>query len=163
MTDDAIRNAMSRMLSPHGGGGGHLRDRQRAAAILVESGDAGHTAVRDALAVAPPGASVTALIRLLPAFGRAEDVPMLAELLRDGDELDRIVAAQALAEHPDPSALAALVETLSGPAGAAAAAAQALPLREDTAACEPLREAQSHPDAWVRECATEAAGELGCS
>ena len=162
MTDDRIRAAMSTMLAPHGGGGGHLRDRRRAAAVLVEAGDAGHAAVRDALAAAPPGASVTALVRLLPAFGRAEDVDLLAGRLRDGDDPDRIVAAQALAEHPAPRAFDVLVEAHAGPADAAAAAAQALPLRGDQAACDALREAQSHPDQWVRECAVDAAADLGC-
>jgi HEAT repeat protein len=162
VSDDAILGAMRTLLSPHGGGGGHARDRDRAAAVLVEAGDVGHAAVRDALAAAPPGASTTALVRLLPAFARPEDVPVLAELLRSVSDPDRIVAAQALAEHPDDAALTALVDGLSGSPPEAAAAAQALPLRGDRSACEPLRAAVSHPDPWVRECAEQAAAALGC-
>jgi HEAT repeat protein len=162
VSDDAIRGALRRLLSPYGGGDGHARDRDRAAAVLVEAGDDGHAAVRDALAAAPPGVSTTVLVRLLPAFARAEDVPVLAELLRSASDPDRIVAAQALAEHPEAAALTALIDGLSGSEAEAAAAAQALPLRGDRTACEPLRAARSHPDPWVRECAEQAAVALGC-
>lgn len=162
MSDEAIRGALRGLLSPHGGGAGHVRDRDRAAAVLVEAGDDGHAAVRDALAAAPPGVSTTALVRLLPAFARPDDVPVLAELLRSASDPDRIVAAQALAEHPEPAALTALIDGLSGSPAEAAAAAQALPLRGDPSACEPLRAARSHPDPWVRECAEQAAVALGC-
>jgi HEAT repeat protein len=162
VSDEAIREALRTLLSPHGGGAGHVRDRDRAAAVLVEAGEDGHAAVRDALASAPPGVSTTALVLLLPAFARADDVPLLADLLRSASDPDRIVAAQALAEHPADAALTALIDALSGSPAEAAAAAQALPLRGDTSACGPLRAARSHRDPWVRECAEQAAVALGC-
>jgi HEAT repeat protein len=162
MTADAVEAAINALLSPHGGGPGHVADRARAASILLEHAEEGHAAVTRALAAAPPWANVVALIMLLPRFERLEDVALLAEILRTGTDPRRIVAAQALAAHPHRQALAALLDALAGRAEVARFAAQALGLRGDRAAIGPLIElAESeNADESVREAAAESLAQL---
>jgi HEAT repeat protein len=162
VTDDPVPRAIQTLLSPHGGGAGHRAERERAATVLVEHGDEGHAAVRAALADASPVANLVPLIQLVPAFGRADDVPMLAQLLRTADDPIAIVAAQALAAHPVGDALDALIDALNEPGDRAAYAAQALGQRGDQSALEPLLALAARADAapFARDCAREAAAEL---
>ncbi|MFL5861438.1 MAG: HEAT repeat domain-containing protein [Solirubrobacteraceae bacterium] len=162
MTDDPLPRAIQTLLSPHGGGAGHRAERERAATILVEHGEEGHAAVRAALADASPAANLVPLIQLVPAFRRADDVPMLAQVLRSADDPIAIVAAQALAVHPDGEALHALIDALDEPGDRAAYAAQALGQRGDPSAIEPLRALAARADAapFARDCAREAAAQL---
>ena len=162
MTDFPIPRAIQTLLSPYGGGAGHRAERERAATALVEHGEEGHAAVRAALDGASPDAGPVALIRLLPAFGRADDVPVLVHVLRTADDPTAIVAAQALAAHPDGDAFDALVDALDEDGDRAGYAAQALGPRGDPSALEPLRALAARGDAepFARECAREAAAQL---
>ena len=162
MTSEPIRLAVGTLLAPQGGSE-HATDRRRAAALLLEHPDEGHAAVTQALAGASASESVTALIQLLPEFERPEDVPLLAEMLTHASDPRAIVAAQALAAHPHPDALAALLDALDGPPHAAVYAAQALAQRGDRAArphLEALAERPAAPD-WVRQAARESLRTLG--
>jgi HEAT repeat protein len=162
VTDDPVPRAIQTLLSPHGGGAGHRAEREQAARALVERGDEGHAAVRAALDDASPAANVIALIQLVPAFARADDVPMLAHLLRTADDPLAIVAAQALAAHPDAEAAEALIAALDGPGDRAGYAAQALGQRGDPSALGPLRAltARANAEPFARECARESIAQL---
>jgi HEAT repeat protein len=161
--DDPTRAALGALLDPHGGPH-HAADRERAGRALLALGDRGHAAVVEALTDAPNWGS-TALIRLLPRFERADDVPRLAAILLDGPEPQQIVAAQALAEHPDQTALVALLDALNGAPEVAVFAAQALAQRGDPAACSRLREVAGSDAApeWVRRAAADAEERLVAS
>ncbi|MGZ4246471.1 MAG: hypothetical protein ACXVSE_19465 [Solirubrobacteraceae bacterium] len=162
MTADPIPRAIQTLLSPHGGGGGHRAERERAARALVDNGDAGHAAVRAALQDPAPAANLVPLIQLVPAFARADDVPMLANLLRTADDPIAIVAAQALAAHPAIESLNALVDALDAAGDSAGYAAQALAQRGDRSALGPLRTLAARADAepFARECARESIAQL---
>lgn len=162
MTNDPIPRAIQTLLSPHGGGAGHRAERERAATVLVEHGKDGHAAVRAALKDASPVANLVPLIQLMPAFGRADDVPVLADLLRTADDPIAIVAAQALAAHPDGGAFDALVDALDDDGDRAGYAAQALGQRGDPSALAPLRALAARADAepFARDCAREAVAQL---
>jgi HEAT repeat protein len=162
VTVDPVPRAIQTLLSPHGGGAGHRAERERAARALVEDGEQGHAAVRAALEDASPVANVIPLIQLLPAFARADDVPMLAQLLRSADDPLAIVAAQALGAHPDAEAADALIAALDGPGDRAGYAAQALGQRGDPSALGPLRALTARADAepFARECARESIAQL---
>jgi HEAT repeat protein len=162
VTEDPVPRAIQTLLSPHGGGAGHRAERERAATVLVEHGDEGHAAVRAALDGASPAVNVVPLIQLVPAFGRPDDVAMLADLLRTADDPIAIVAAQALSAHPAGEALNALIAALDENGDRAAYAAQALGQRGDPSAVEPLRALAARADAepFARDCAREAAAQL---
>jgi len=162
VTDDAVPRAIQTLLSPHGGGAGHRAERERAARALVDHGDEGHAAVRAVLHDPAAAANLVPLIQLLPAFARADDVPILANLLHTADDPLAIVAAQALAAHPDTEALNALIATLNAAGDKAAYAAQALAQRGDPSALGPLRALAARADAepFARECARQSIAQL---
>jgi HEAT repeat protein len=137
-----------------------VRARERAAAWLLDNSERSYPVL---LARARDGEAAASSVELLGQFGRADAVPVLVALL-DGNELIARAAAQALAFHPDPSALAALRQGLASSGAHAVLCADALGARGDPAACPELRVAATQPDARLRYHAIQAAvaPKLGC-
>ena len=109
--------------------------------------------------VEPPGV----LIEALPQFGRAESVPVIERALRGASDPSTVVAAQALARHPHPSARVALEHALGDPRDqVVASAADGLAARGDRAACPALEGARGHANAEVRGRIDKARGAIGC-
>ncbi len=145
--------------SPYGGEP-DARERERAAAWLLANSERSYPTL---LARASERKAGPASVELLSAFERADSVPVLANLL-DADEPIGRAAAQALARHSDPSALAALRKGLNNRGGHAVRCADALGTRGDAAACAELRAAAAQSDARLRYHAIQAAvsPQLGC-
>jgi HEAT repeat protein len=142
------------------GGGPHDRERQRAAAWLLANSERAYPVLLARVRERRAGA---AIVELLGEFGRADSVPLLADLL-DADEPMGRAAAQSLASNADPSALAVLREGLGKGGDRAVRCADALGARGDAAACPELRAAAAQSDARLRYHAIAAAvsPQLGC-
>jgi len=157
-----VEHNVRMLLAPYRGGG-HDRDRERALAVLLDHPDEAHPRLLALLEEMGPGANPAPVIAALPLFGRAESVPALDRLLREGSEATAMSAAAALARHPLPAAGDALRAALRDDrAETAAAAADGLLERGDAAACPDLLAALEHPDREVRYRARQAADGLGC-
>ena len=101
------------------------------------------------------------ILSLLPQMGLAEAVPAIAALL--DHPIHASSAGNALGLHPDPSALAALVEALGQDSSEARSAALlGLRQRGDDSACEAVQGLVEDPDPVVREAATHTLSQLGC-
>jgi HEAT repeat protein len=136
----------------------HLLERDRAAEWLVQHADRAYPALLARLAAGSAGPGAAAL---LPRFGRAESIPVLARLLA-GPELVAWEAGQALALHPQTSAGAALRQALADPDPAVATiAADALGARGDPCDCAPLVQRLDTAHAGLRYHLLQAAGHLG--
>lgn len=161
MSDDEIEAQIRALLSPHG----HEADRRahdRALAFLLAHADEAHPRLLALLEPTRPYVPVAA-VNSLPLFGRAESLPVLERLMREGAELIGMSAGQALGRHPHPDALQALLRGLKHDrAETKVAAADGLLTRGDKRACQALRELLSHTDYEVRYHAVNAAGKLGC-
>jgi HEAT repeat protein len=141
------------------GDGPHKRERDRAAAWLVEHPD---RAYPNLLALLEAGRAGAGVIGLMPTFDRKESIPPLARLLA-GPEPVAWPAGQALARHTDPSAGAALRAALASPEPEVAiAAADALATRGDPRDCSALSGVLGARDARVRYHVVQAAATLGC-
>jgi HEAT repeat protein len=107
----------------------------------------------------PPVLAVLALAR----FQRADSLPSLERVLREGDDATVVVAAQALAELRVPEALTTLERALQdGRDQVVASAADALADRGDRLACPSLSAARAHPNAEVRARLLAARKHLRC-
>jgi HEAT repeat protein len=140
------------------GGGPHERERRRAAQWLLTNSERSYPVL---LARAREGRATAAVVELLGEYGRADSVPVLAELLDAEEPLGR-AAANGLAANSDPSALAALREALSAGGDRGTRSADALGARGDPATCPELRAAAAGPDARLRFHAIAAASRVGC-
>jgi HEAT repeat protein len=135
-----------------------VREREQAAAWLLAHPERAYPVL---LASAADGVAGPATIELLGRFGNADSVPVLAGLL-DATEPTGRAASQALAEHPAPAALEALLAGLRAGGDAAIRCADALAARGDAEACPALREAAGSVDAVARYHAIQAAAALRC-
>ena len=107
----------------------------------------------------PPGV----VLVTLPRFGRPESVPVIERALRGAPDPTTVIAAQALAEHPSPSAREALERALGDARDqVVASAADGIAQRGDKASCAALRVALSHRDHEVCQRVREAMEALGC-
>jgi HEAT repeat protein len=157
----ALEDRIALLSSPLGDAAS-LRERDAAAQYLLEHADAAYPELLRRLA-SGGGSNPLAIIALLPRFGREASIPVLAQWLGGGDELVAPVSARALAEHPQASALQALLAALgSTHAMTAIAAADALAGRGQPDACTGLRDAMGHADAQVRYHLVQAAASLHC-
>jgi hypothetical protein len=140
------------------GGGPHQRERERAAAWLVEHAERAYPAL---FALLEQGRAGPAVVALVPAFGRAESVAPLARLLARGD--GAWGAAQALAGQPQAEAGEALHAALSSDEpDVVVAALGGLAARGDESDCRAVTGALDHANARVRLSAVRAATSLGC-
>ena len=160
MTDEMERQIRA-LLSP----GGHEADRRnhdRALAFLLEHADEAHPRL---LALLDPksGHVPVAAVNAIPMFGRAESVPVLEKLMREGAELISGSAGQALARHPRRESLEALLRGLEDARDETKVAAiDGLMTRGDKSVCDALHGAVDHPSYEVRYHAVKAAAKLGC-
>jgi len=114
------------------GGDPDQRERERSADWLVAHAERTYPRL---LARVADGRFGVAVVQLLPRFARRESIPVL-ELLLTGPELIAWAAGQALAEHRDVTADAALQRALAADEPATRiAAADGLATRRDPAAC----------------------------
>jgi len=161
MSDDEVEAQIRALLSPRG----HEADRRehdRALAFLLAHPDKAHPRLLALLDPAQPYVPVAA-VNSLPLFGRAESLPVLERLMREGAGLSSMSAGQALGRHPQPRALQALLRGLKHDRDETkAAAAEGLLTRGDKAACQALRALLNHPSYEVRYHVVNAAGKLGC-
>lgn len=161
MSDDEVEAQIQALLSPHG----HEADRRahdRALAFLLAHPNQAHPRL---LALLEPTQSYVpvAAVNSIPLFGRAESLPVLERLMREGAELISMSAGQALGRHPHPDALQALLRGLKHDRDETkVAAADGLLTRGDKAACQALRDLLSHTGYEVRYHVVNAAGKLGC-
>ena len=145
--------------------GGHEADqraRDRALGFLLEDADEAHPQLL-ALIDRPAGYVPVSVVNALPLFGRPESVPVLERLMLEGMELISMSAGQALARHPDPESLAALLRGLADNRDVAKVAAlDGLRTRGDKTSCSAVQHLLDHDSYEVRYHAVNAAAHLGC-
>jgi HEAT repeat protein len=135
--------------------------RDEALGYLLEHADEAHPRL---LALLGGDTPPIVAVAVLPAFGRAEDVPVLERFLRDADDPTTVVAGQALGQHAAPEARVALEAALTDTRDqVVASAADGLALRGDPASCPALVAALSHPNEDVRGRVRSAAERIGCN
>lgn len=154
---DLELDAQVALLESPFGGETDVRERDAAAAWLLSQPERSYPRL---LTRASQGRAGPATVELLGRFGRDDSVPVLAELL-DREEPMGSVAAEALARHPAPAAVAALRDGLRGGGDRAVRSAIALGLRGDPAACVDLEAATRDPDQRLRYQAVRAAAAPG--
>ncbi len=138
------------------GGDADVRERERAAAWLVEHADRAYGRVLEATEAEPDNER---LIEILGRFERAESTP----LLRAGLERGNQTAAVALGMSGDPAARKALLDGIaSATPRVVVAAVDGLRARADRADCARITALVSHPDHEVRWMVVYAGAELGC-
>ncbi len=139
----------------------YRRVRDEALAYLLAHADQAHPQL---LALAAARDPAPLVLLALPRFGLAESVPILERALRAADDPTTVVAAQALAEHPSPSARKVLERALADARDqVVVSAADGLAQRGDKNACAALRLALSrYRDADVCERVREAMDALRC-
>jgi HEAT repeat protein len=158
---DEVDVQIQALLSPHG----HEADRRahdQALAFLLAHADEAHPRL---LALLDPAQSYVpvAAVNSLPLFGRADSLPVLEKLMREGAELISMSAGQALGRHPHAEALPALLRGLKHDRDETkVSAADGLLTRGDNKACQALRKLLNDPGYEVRYHAINAAGKLGC-
>jgi hypothetical protein len=141
------------------GGGPHDRERERAAAWLLQHADRAYPRILASLTDGTAGANV---IAVTARFNRKESIPPLAKLLF-GQGSTAWIVGHALAQHTDPTAGEALRRAVvSSNSEVAVAAADALGTRADPGDCGVLMQALATGDASVRYHVLQAASPLGC-
>jgi HEAT repeat protein len=156
-----IDRRLRELLAPSGDAAyRHLRGEALAYLLAPQHADEAHDRLLE-LANAP-SPSVHALLAL-PRFGRAESVPVLEQVLRSAPDPTTVIAAQALAEHPDPAARTVLERALGDERDqVVASAADGLAERGDKASCAALSSALAHRNADVGERVRQAMRRLDC-
>src|SRR5215207_8094102 len=109
--DDDLDMYVRRVAMPYGGAADR-RAAQIALQQLLAAPEAAHPRLLALVGLTGQPNPVT-VIAALPQFGRAESVPVLAELLAGGRDNVRLAAADALARHPLAAAGAALRAALA--------------------------------------------------
>ena len=87
----------------------------------------------------PSGYVPVAAVNALPLFERAESIPALERLMREGAELISMSAGQALGQHPLPEALEALLAYDDNREETKVAAIDGLMTRGDKSVCKSLQ------------------------
>jgi HEAT repeat protein len=141
----------------------NVRQRQQSTAWLLAHPDLSYPRLLAALQSNPAALDAPAIIEILPGFGRADSVSVLAQALEGGTTSVASSAGDALAHHPDPSARAALLRALrSSRAPTLVAAADGLYRRGDPSACVELKPLIAARDPVLRSSAVRATATLGC-
>jgi hypothetical protein len=156
---EAIDRAIAELARPSGDA---AAGRRRGAALetLLAHAEEAHARLLELAGTDDPPSLV---LLALPRFGRPDSVPVLERALRTAPAPATVVAAQALAEHPDTTAGSALRDALRDDRPqVVASAALGLAERGDAGACSALRAAASHPDAEVAGRIRAAMERLGC-
>jgi len=161
MTGDELEQQIRALVSP----GGHEADqraRARALGFLLEHADEAHPRLL-ALIEHPAGYIPVAVVNALPLFGMPESVPALERLMREGMELISMSAGQALAGHPRPESLDALLRGLADNRDVTKVAAlDGLKTRGDKTSCSAVLSLLDHDSYEVRYHAVNAGAQLGC-
>jgi HEAT repeat protein len=140
----------------------HPHERDRALTWLLEHADESRPTLVELVRVAAPSAVTSAAIHVLGRMGHPPDVPLLADVLARGERSLTWDAAQALALHRAPEAVAALLSNLRhDDVDVIGAAAVALGLRGDEVARPALEALLDHPSEAVRYRAVSALKRLG--
>jgi HEAT repeat protein len=158
---DELKQQIRALVSP-GGHEADLRDRDRALAFLLVHADEAHPRL---LALLDPQAGFipVAVVNAMPLFGRPESVPVLEKIMREGAELISMSAGQALARHPRPESLAALMRGLEANRDETKVAAlDGLMTRGDKTVCPAVQQLLDHASYEVRYHAVNVAAHLGC-
>jgi len=160
VTDDELEQQLRALLSTRG----HEADRRehdRALAFLLAHADEAHPRL---LALLDPAGYVpVAAVNALPLFGRAESIPVLERVMREGAQLISMSAGQALARHPLPDAREALLRGLEdNREETKVSAIDGLMTRGDKSACAVLQGLLGHASYELRYHAVRAAATLGC-
>lgn len=160
MTDDEVEKQIRALLSTRGHEA-HRREHDRALGYLLAHADEAHPRL---LALLDPSGYVpVAAVNAIPLFGRAESVPVLERLMREGAELISMSAGQALGRHSLPAAREALLRGLEADREETKVAAiDGLMTRNDKSVCEALHPLVGHQNYEVRYHAVKAAAALGC-
>jgi HEAT repeat protein len=160
VSGDEIEKQIQALVSPRG----HEADRRehdRALAFLLTHADEAHPRLLSMLN--PSGYVPVAAVNALPHFGRAESVPALEKLMREGAELISMSAGQALGRHPLPEAREALLRGLEDNREATRVAAiDGLMTRGDKSVCNELQAFLDDPSYEVRYHTVKAAAGLRC-
>lgn len=160
-TADEVDVQIQALLSPHG----HEAERRahdQALAFLLEHADEAHPRLLGFLDPAQPYVPV-AVVNSLPLFGRADSVPVLEKLMREGADMISLSAGQALGRHPHAEALQALLRGLKHDRDETkVSAAEGLLTRGATKSCQALSELLNDPSYEVRYHVINSAGKLGC-
>src|SRR5262249_32943381 len=107
---DQLDRAIRELLFPSGDAAyRHVRGEALDYLLDPAHADEAHARLLDLAAGNDPSVHV---LLALPRFGRKESVPVLEALLTAAPEPTAVIAAQALGQHPDPAARAALERAL---------------------------------------------------
>ncbi|HXJ86672.1 MAG TPA: HEAT repeat domain-containing protein [Candidatus Binatia bacterium] len=160
--NDKIEFHLRFLLDPFGDAP-HLRQRELSVEYLLAHADQAYPRLLQALRANPLALNAPAIIEVLPRFGRADSVPILAQIMEAGAEQVSGVAGQALGRHPDPSAKTALLRGLQAQSPeTVAAAADGLMVRGDRTVCVHLKAHFGHSSQVARYHVIQAAFKLGC-
>jgi len=150
-------------LSPYGHPADRAHRDRAVAELLAEHADEARTRLLDALRRAPNGLQAPAILDLLPLFGGAESVPVIAAALISPDEMVAQYAGFALGRHPEPAAVEALRSALASPApSVVAAAADGARVRGGHELCGALRTRADIADPTARYHVISAVLTCGC-
>jgi hypothetical protein len=160
--DDELDRHLGFLLSPFGDEPSR-RQRAQSLAWLVAHGDRAYPRLLGTLRANPTALDAPPIMEALPAFGRPESVPVLAEILDRGLPQLSTVAALALARQPEPPARAALLRAVASANGESRMAAlDGLKQRADRSVCAEVLAVLADADPSVRYHAVVAAAALGC-
>ncbi|MBD1848163.1 HEAT repeat domain-containing protein [Cyanobacteria bacterium FACHB-63] len=158
-----LDTAIQCLLAPYGNSG-NRRDRDRALQYLLDHADDAHPKLLALLEQVDTGTYLTPVVMALPYFGRSESIPVLEKVMQTASEALSLSAGEALAQHPLPTAMNALIRglTQSHSNKTMIAAADGLMTRGDQSCCPLLLKMIYHPDREVRYHVLQAAGQLNC-
>lgn len=140
----------------------HLIRAEQALQFLLDHADEAYPRLLE-LIESNRASNPIALIEALPRFGRPESIPILEEILAQGQGTSSSAAAVALARHPQVGAREALLRGLTFPkAESVVAAADGLLSRGDRTVCKELLKHLNPADSTVRYHSIQAAWRLGC-
>lgn len=159
----SLDELLAAALTPHGNSADRAYRDRAIAELIAAHPDEARTRLLDALRRDPNGLQAPAILDLLPHFGGAETVPVIAAALGSPDEMVAQYAGRALGRHPDPSAVTALRAALASPApSVVAAAADGARLRRTRELCDSLRARADVSEAIARYHVINALLSCGC-
>lgn len=157
-TASEVKRQIARLASEH------VHEQDAALTWLLDHRTESRPALIEVVKAGQPVQQVLGALSLLGRMGEPADVPLLANLLTHGNPQFRWGSAQALAQHPSPEALTALLEALEhSDLEVVSAAAVALGVRGDEAARAPLERLLEHRDESIRYRAVFALRQLGAA
>lgn len=159
---DRLDAAIQCLLTPYGNPG-NQRDRDRALKYLLDHADDAHPKLLALFEQMDAGIYLTPVVMALPYFGRPESISVLEKVMQTASEALSLSAGEALAHHPLPAAMDALVRGLTHLSEKVLiAAADGLMTRGDQSCCTLLLKMIHHPDREVRYHVLQSAAQLNC-